>query len=287
MSSIVYCDKFPNSPNGYLAVIDGALCTTGSEFLRCIWEQLKFPTPQYCNWDAYLDWMRDLSWLDAKNISIVITNYDLFLSKEPEYREFFIPDLEEAIFPFWENDAIYVFENQDYVKEIDIYCVQPSLIKNEWTAAEEVSSIIKRDILGGAKTPHSTSLPVLRMHNGELCFAAFLFYFNREEIQSGKCQRPSMWVIADLKTGKIIERYDCIEKEFSDASYDVKYDISADSSYNASKEYYEKLFNILDMVRIEFLETGKLNEELYGDYLKMLQSTTPKEYQRFYVDLSI
>lgn len=60
-SGIVYCDNIPDLPIGHLVVIDGKSTMTSSDFLRCIGEQLKFPDAKNCNWDAYLDWMRDLS----------------------------------------------------------------------------------------------------------------------------------------------------------------------------------------------------------------------------------
>lgn len=63
MSGIIYCDNTPDLPPSHLAIIDGKATRTSSDFLRCIGEQLKFPDSQNCNWDAYLDWMRDLSWL--------------------------------------------------------------------------------------------------------------------------------------------------------------------------------------------------------------------------------
>ena len=131
MSGIIYCDNTPDLPPSHLVIIDGKATRTSSDFLRCIGEQLKFPDSQNCNWDAYLDWMRDLSWLNAKSISVVILNFDSFLSKAPDNLKYFIPDLEKVVFPFWQNDAESVFESQDAVKDITVYCIRDDILSNE------------------------------------------------------------------------------------------------------------------------------------------------------------
>lgn len=287
MSGIVYCDKTPNLPRGHFAFIDGKSTMTSSDFLRCIGEQLKFPNAQNCNWDAYLDWMRDLSWLEAKNISIVILNFDSFLSKEPEKLEHFIADLGEVIFSFWQNDAKSVFENQDAIKDITVYCVCSKLLKNEqMLSTKEVAATIRENALGGQKTPHGTSQPVLRLHDGKLCLASFVFFYNKEQLQSAMVKRPTMWVVGDLKTGEIFQRYLCSDNEFSDSEHQKFYNISTKNILLVSKLYWDSTYVLMDLIRDEYTSYGTLNKRLYKEYLERIYCTVPEEYRIFYKDLS-
>lgn len=286
MSGIIYCDNTPDLPPSHLVIIDGKATRTSSDFLRCIGEQLQFPDSQNCNWDAYLDWMRDLSWLDAKSISVVILNFDSFLSKAPDNLKYFVSDLEEVVFPFWQNDAESVFESQDAVKDITVYCIRGDILFNEQVSTKEVMNRIRQNALNGQKTPHSTSRPVLRMYNGELCFAAFVFFYNKEQLQSAMVNRPTMWIIYDLKTGEIIQRYSCSDSEFSDSKHQKLYNISAKDVLPVSKHYWDSAYALMDLIRHEYARRGNLNKKLYKEYFERISCTTPEEYRIFYKDLS-
>ena len=286
MSGIVYCNKTPDLPLGHLAIIDSKSTMTSSDFLHCVAEQLKFPDIQNCNWDAYLDWMRDLSWLDTKSISIVILNFDYFLCKEPDNRKYFFSDMEEVVFPFWRNDAEIVFESQDAVKDITVYCVRDELMTGEHVATKEAMSIIRHNALNGQKVPHSTSQPVLRLYDGKICFAAFIFFYNKEQLQSAMVNRPTMWVIGDLKTGEIIQRYMCSDNEFSNSEYRKFYNISAKDVLMSSKFYWDSAYALMDLIRHEYVSCGTLNKKLYKEYLERIFCTTPEEYRVFYKDLN-
>lgn len=286
MSGIVYCDKIPDLPLGYLAIIDGKSTMTSSDFLCCIGEQLKFPDAQSCNWDAYLDWMRDLSWLDAKSISIVILNFDSFLSKEPDNLKCFSSDLEEVVFPFWRNDAESVLESRDAVKDITVYCVRGELTTNKQVTTKEAVSIIRQNALGGQKAPHSTSQPVLMLHNDKICFASFVFFYNKEQLQSAMVNRPTMWVVGDLKTGEIVQRYLCSDNEFSDSEHQRLYNISPKGAVTASRFYWDSTYALMDLIRHEYASCGTLNKRLYKEYLERIFHTTPEEYRIFYKDLN-
>lgn len=152
---------------------------------------------------------------------------------------------------------------------------------------KDVNAQLQNNILSGIKTPHSTSYPVLYYENEKYYLACFVFFFTREDIETGKVGRPTVWAITDIETGKIIEERQTKEKEFSDAAYDVKYDVHADGDYDTSKQYYEKAFNILDSVRSKIINDGKFYKGEYQYYLNMILANIPKEYQRFYTDLSV
>lgn len=151
----------------------------------------------------------------------------------------------------------------------------------------DIDASIKKNILNGKKIPHSTSQPVLHFENDVIYMSSFVFFYNKEDLMKSEVNRPTLWCIANVETGEVIEVYTSTEKEFSDASYDVKYSIKQEGEYDTSREYYEKAFSILDEVREEFLSTGTINKTKYSMYLDMILRNIPKEHHRFFRDLSI
>lgn len=123
MGKVIYCNQVPDLVTGQVVVVDGKSTMTSADFFECIWKQLNFQDAQNRSWDAYLDGMRDLSWLKATSVSIIIRNFALFLSKEPNARSYFIPDFENVVVSFWENDAQSVFRDPKLVKSITLYCI--------------------------------------------------------------------------------------------------------------------------------------------------------------------
>lgn len=100
----------------------------------------------------------------------------------------------------------------------------------------DINSHVQKNILNGAKTPHSTSYPVIYFENEKYYLAVFVFFFSREDIEAGSVERPTMWAIADIETGEIVEERLTKDKDFSDASYDIKYSVRADAQYDTSKK---------------------------------------------------
>ena len=125
MNKIIFCNQMPEDKSDYSVLLHGNHIPDSATLLIYMWKLLGFPEPlKEYNWDAYLDWMRDLEWIPYKNISITIINYNNFLKNEPQFKEVFISDFENVIFPFWKKDAIKVFQTRKKVKNITIYCVQ-------------------------------------------------------------------------------------------------------------------------------------------------------------------
>lgn len=153
--------------------------------------------------------------------------------------------------------------------------------------SKEINYDIQKKVLSGSKVPHSTSQPVICKLDDKYYLAVFTFFYTREDIEAGAVDRPTMWAIADIKTGEIVKEFETKERDFSDAPYDVKYNVRSDAQYDTSKEYYEKAFEILDSVRDKLINTGKLYRAEYQFYLDRILANIPKDYQRFYTDLSV
>ena len=146
---------------------------------------------------------------------------------------------------------------------------------------------LRRAVLSGAKVPHSTSRPVIRRHDGKYCLAAFTFFYTKEDIQNGLCDRPTVITLADIMNGSVITEKETKEMEFSSAAYDVKYNVRSDAKYDTSKEYYDKAYAILDEVRRGYVEKGFIDDAKYHEYLDMIIANIPDDYRQFYRDLSI
>lgn len=154
-------------------------------------------------------------------------------------------------------------------------------------SSKTANSNIQKRITNGTKIPHGTSQPVICEKDGKFYLAVFVFFYGREDIEVGTVDRPAMWAIADLETGEIIKEYETKENDFSDASYDRKYSVRSDGEYDISKEYYDKAFSILDSVRSKIIMDGEFDKGEYQNYLDIILANIPKEYQRFYTDLSV
>lgn len=154
-------------------------------------------------------------------------------------------------------------------------------------SSEVINGILQRSVLGGGKIPHSISYPVVFMENGRYYLAVFIFFYSREDIEAGVVERPTMWAIADIETGEIIEERQTKDKEFSDAPYDMKYSVRADEQYDTFKKYYDEAFAILDSCRNDIVATGILDADRYKEYLNRIVENVPAECRRFYYDLSV
>lgn len=123
MNEIIYLNEKPEINSGKTIIIDGEKILTKLDFLKLIYNSLDFPEKNYMNWDAYLDWMRDLSWIEEKEINIVVINYKSLFKDDFIYSLYFVPDFENIIFPFWEKSAKEIFVDDKYIKTIKLYCV--------------------------------------------------------------------------------------------------------------------------------------------------------------------
>lgn len=152
---------------------------------------------------------------------------------------------------------------------------------------KEICLYQQQNALNGVKLPHSMSQPVIYKRDKRYYLACFVFFFSKEDIDSGTVNRPTFWIVANIENGEIIYRYETVDMDFSDASYDAKYNVRSDERYNTSKEYYDRAFEILDEVRRVLIERGIFLKKEYRKYLNMIVANIPREYQRFYYDLSV
>jgi len=80
----------PPPGTSYVARLDGAKMTDGQGVFETFARELRFPAYFGWNWNAFLDCMRDLSWIPATRHLVVIANSELLLSDEADGREHFL-----------------------------------------------------------------------------------------------------------------------------------------------------------------------------------------------------
>ena len=153
-------------------------------------------------------------------------------------------------------------------------------------STNSLMGLVKKNIINGEKIPHSVSRPVLYMDADALYLAVFVFFYNREDIENGAVDRPTLWALADISSGEIVKRYQSKDKDFSNASYDKKYNVRSEKKYDTSKEYYIKAYEILDKVRNHYFKTGEVLAADYDQYIQLILANIPDDYKRFYTDLS-
>ena len=167
------------------------------------------------------------------------------------------------------------------------YITNVSTVNHEQDYIQNIIKKINVNIIGGKKIPHSTSQPVIYQESGKYYLAVFVFFYTKEDIEAGAVDRPTIWALADIETGEIIEERQTKDKDFSQASYDVKYNVRSDAQFDTSKKYYDEAFAILDSVRTKIITSGKFYALEYKYYLDKILANIPKDYQGFYTDLSV
>jgi len=89
----------------YTVSINGENIQTWDAFLDVMINEFRLPMGEHKNANAYLDWMRDLEWLDKNGYVLIIENYSKFMKDNSKIKKVIINDFEEIILPFWESEV--------------------------------------------------------------------------------------------------------------------------------------------------------------------------------------
>ena len=129
---------------------------------------------------------------------------------------------------------------------------------------------------------------VLRKVDGVFYLSAFIYTYTLTQATYGRVHRPNEWVLIDLETGKLLNRFNCLETDFSTEPFDWFYNLNLSSGeYDISSEHYHYIYGILDEVRKGILYgSGGVDTGKYDEYLTAILHNTPEEYKRFFTSLS-
>ncbi len=103
--------------NIFVAELFGSKIHGIEDFFRDVSKAFEFPDlfNKYRNMDAYLDWIRDLSWLLYNNkcsgFALIIYDYKIFMCDDYRRKEQIIRSFAEVVLPYWEEDVIHCTNN--------------------------------------------------------------------------------------------------------------------------------------------------------------------------------
>lgn len=97
--------EIKKKPLTYLIEINGVDIQSWNDYIFRIEEKMKFPTTCIDSIDRYLDWIRDLSWLNSDGYVLIIYNYSQFLSKDTRIKGIVMDSLKDTVLPFWQEEV--------------------------------------------------------------------------------------------------------------------------------------------------------------------------------------
>lgn len=106
----------------FCAEINGKNIKNMDDYLSAVWKVFRFPQTGHVNYYAYLDWIRDLDWLDASAYIFVIRDSKVFMSESPKEREVILKSLENTVIPWWDSE-IGEFQVEGKAKPFHVYLV--------------------------------------------------------------------------------------------------------------------------------------------------------------------
>lgn len=279
---IVFSDQIPKAVEGHIVILNGKELTTSESFLKEIWTALDFPLEpiQGQNWDAYLDWMRDLSWYQEKTVTIVIENYREFLCKEPEAKKTFLEDFEKAIISFWKECADTVFSDPLDWKTVHLILSDERVKDLGVIPVSRIMNGIDKELHQGRKSAHCYSIPLLTENNGEVRLACFEIALNGYLVKEGVCKEPYRYILADAEKGQLIQTFDRIPDENKLLRF-------FDQESRVSEEERFRLYHQMDLFRA----TAKINTRVNYAQMRTLNQQVmnlyPKDFRPYFIQLQI
>jgi len=98
-------NKYERNKCVFFLEIDGKIINNWEDYADYMNHHMEIPVINPYSKDAYLDWMTDLSWLDADEYIIVINNFEEFMKNNLEEKDKVLKMFETNILPFWEKEV--------------------------------------------------------------------------------------------------------------------------------------------------------------------------------------
>jgi len=100
--------EFIDNQEIFLVELSGSEIQSWDDYVTMMQTNFRFPTTCNDSVDRYLDWMRDLSWIEKEKFILVIHQFDRFLQNMPELKSEIISDFIDIILPFWQEEVSQV-----------------------------------------------------------------------------------------------------------------------------------------------------------------------------------
>ena len=119
-SEIVQAAKMKHQT--FLVELDGSEIQSWEDYIIRVETLMRFPTTCVDNIDRYLDWIRDLSWLNCEGYILIIYHFDQFLSRDSRIKTIIMESFESTVLPWWQSE-IEQFQVEGKAKPFNVYLV--------------------------------------------------------------------------------------------------------------------------------------------------------------------
>ena len=89
----------------HIVELDGSKIQKWKDYIEIIEEKYEFPTTCIDSIDRYMDWMRDLQWLQCEEYIMAIHNVKSFLSGDPKANKIVMDGFGNSILPYWQEEV--------------------------------------------------------------------------------------------------------------------------------------------------------------------------------------
>ncbi|PCI97019.1 MAG: hypothetical protein COB15_08620 [Flavobacteriales bacterium] len=126
----------------YLAILDGERVKVAAQFLKEIGGIFKFPDYYGENMNALNEMLNDLDWLESDDYSIVIENFNAFLSEGKDEEKYDLLRMLNSTADEWKSVPNFDGEeNFREKKEFNIYIIDDGLVEEELKKANIQCSV--------------------------------------------------------------------------------------------------------------------------------------------------
>jgi len=91
--------------NIFIAELHGKDIQSNTDYLSAVWKAFQMPEDEEPHWPGHDDWIRDLDWLNSSGYAVFISDYDEFLKKDRDAKEYVMKSYRDVILPFWEDEV--------------------------------------------------------------------------------------------------------------------------------------------------------------------------------------
>lgn len=95
----------PNFKESFVTEIQGNKIQDLDSYLNEIWDKFNFPKTGFINYNAYLDWIRDLEWIKEEAVILTIFDFNEFLKDDLELKNEIIEDFTDMVLPWWQEEV--------------------------------------------------------------------------------------------------------------------------------------------------------------------------------------
>lgn len=89
----------------FIVELNGENIQSWRDYISEIQKKFQFPTNCFDSVDRYLDWIRDLEWLNKESFVVIINSASSFLKDDAELKKQIISDYVDTILPFWQSEV--------------------------------------------------------------------------------------------------------------------------------------------------------------------------------------